>query len=164
MYQRILIPLDGSPGAERVLPVATQLARHVRGAVILLRVVSSPEGGKPATREILDRASASEDADHTLAAAYLADIAARQELAGVRKEAAVRDGVVAEVIVAVTAETHADLIVLSRRSTSAASRLRTQLGRHVRIGGEHPFSHYPAGFLRRLTLMVWLTAGWERRM
>lgn len=40
MFQRILVPLDGSPGAERAIPVAAHLARQVHGLLILLHVVT----------------------------------------------------------------------------------------------------------------------------
>lgn len=39
MFQRILVPLDGSSGAERALPVAANLARQARGSLVLLHVV-----------------------------------------------------------------------------------------------------------------------------
>lgn len=42
MFQRILVPLDGSSRAERALPVATRLAQASGGAVVLLRVVVRP--------------------------------------------------------------------------------------------------------------------------
>ncbi len=39
MFQRILVPLDGSARAEQAIPVAARLAHFSRGAVVLLRVV-----------------------------------------------------------------------------------------------------------------------------
>jgi len=41
MFERILVPLDGSYVAERVLPVATRLARAFHGSMVLVRAVSS---------------------------------------------------------------------------------------------------------------------------
>ncbi len=40
MFQRILVPLDGSSRALQALPVAAHLARSIGGSVIVLRVVS----------------------------------------------------------------------------------------------------------------------------
>jgi nucleotide-binding universal stress UspA family protein len=40
MFRRILVPLDGSPGAERALPVAASLLRQRHGSVILLHLVT----------------------------------------------------------------------------------------------------------------------------
>lgn len=42
MFQRILVPLDGSALAEQALPTAAHLARSAGGSVILLRVASPP--------------------------------------------------------------------------------------------------------------------------
>ena len=40
MFQRILVPLDGSTRAERALPVAAKIARASGGSVVLLRVIA----------------------------------------------------------------------------------------------------------------------------
>jgi len=42
MFQRILVPLDGSAHAERALPLAARIARASRGSVTLLHVVTHP--------------------------------------------------------------------------------------------------------------------------
>jgi len=42
MLKRILVPLDGSPRAERAIPVAARVARASGGSNILVRVVSIP--------------------------------------------------------------------------------------------------------------------------
>ncbi len=39
MYQRILVPLDGSPTAEQVVPLARALAVHLDSSVFLLRAI-----------------------------------------------------------------------------------------------------------------------------
>jgi nucleotide-binding universal stress UspA family protein len=41
-FKRILVPLDGSPLAEKALPVAMSLAQRFDGQIILLRVVDFP--------------------------------------------------------------------------------------------------------------------------
>ncbi len=41
-YRRILVPLDGSPRAECVLPLAIHLAVHCRGELVLAHVVARP--------------------------------------------------------------------------------------------------------------------------
>jgi nucleotide-binding universal stress UspA family protein len=59
LYQRILVPLDGSQRAENVLPVVTQLARFHKSQVHLVQVVEAPEMARqmPAAREDVDLAS-----------------------------------------------------------------------------------------------------------
>src|SRR5258708_33699753 len=40
MFQRILVPLDGSTRAEQALPVAARLAHASSGTIVLLRIVN----------------------------------------------------------------------------------------------------------------------------
>lgn len=42
MQARILVPLDGSPVAEAILPAAMHLARLTGGALTLVRIVPPP--------------------------------------------------------------------------------------------------------------------------
>jgi len=42
MFQRIVVPLDGSARAERAVPVAARLALRTGGQMLLLEVVSTP--------------------------------------------------------------------------------------------------------------------------
>ena len=43
MFQRMLVPLDGSEGAERAIPIAARIARASGGSLVFLRVVALPE-------------------------------------------------------------------------------------------------------------------------
>ena len=43
LFSTILVPLDGSPGAERVLPVAVEEARLHEAQIVALQVVPFPE-------------------------------------------------------------------------------------------------------------------------
>jgi nucleotide-binding universal stress UspA family protein len=42
MFQRILVPLDGSMRAERAMPIAARIARASGGSIVLLRAVEPP--------------------------------------------------------------------------------------------------------------------------
>src|SRR5260370_37165622 len=42
MFQRILVPLDGSDGAERAIPVAARIARASGGSIVFIRVGPPP--------------------------------------------------------------------------------------------------------------------------
>ena len=48
----ILVPLDGSPLAESILPVAVALSRAFAARVTLLHVLESPRGGRAAPRPV----------------------------------------------------------------------------------------------------------------
>jgi len=43
MFQRILVPLDGSARAEQAFPIAERIARATGGSLTLLRVVETPK-------------------------------------------------------------------------------------------------------------------------
>ena len=42
MFQRILVPLDGSEGAERAIPVAARIAHASEGTIVFVRVIPPP--------------------------------------------------------------------------------------------------------------------------
>ena len=42
MFQRILVPLDGSTRAESAIPIAARIARASGASVTLVRVVTTP--------------------------------------------------------------------------------------------------------------------------
>lgn len=111
MFQRILVPLDGSSRAERALPIAARIARSVSGSVLLVQVVSAPidYGGGLAPVPYLSEQVIKSEMDS--ASEYLSTIA-RQALKGVKTSTEVMFGIPAQCIKAVAAEEHADLIVL----------------------------------------------------
>ena len=42
MFQRIIVPLDGSTGAERAIPVVARLARASGGSIVFVHAVLPP--------------------------------------------------------------------------------------------------------------------------
>jgi len=56
MYQRVLVPLDGSQRAENVLPIITQLSHFHKSQIHLVQVVQTPEMARqlPPAREDID--------------------------------------------------------------------------------------------------------------
>src|SRR5258708_31157375 len=42
MFQRILVPLDGSDGADGAIPVAASIVRASGGSIVFIRVVQQP--------------------------------------------------------------------------------------------------------------------------
>jgi nucleotide-binding universal stress UspA family protein len=112
MFKRILVPLDGSPRAERAIPVAARLARASGGSVVLLRavimhiefwhsLVPEPRLGQTVV-----------DADLADTEKYLASITTTPALDGVPTETVVLFGPPASTILSVAHSSHADLIVL----------------------------------------------------
>ena len=130
MYQRIIVPLDGSPRAELALPVAARLASASGGSIVLLRVVAIPAEYAPAMYASALSASpfyAQELLDAELARArhYLADVAQSEQLMGIRTETAVLSGAAAPVILAGAGGDQgppADLIILCSPGRSGFTR------------------------------------------
>lgn len=136
MFQHILVPLDGSPEAERAVTVAARLAHTTGGVVSLLRVVhphwepDAPLGG------LVGLAPA--DTEAASAAEYLTTIRQREELADVASSAAVAVGGVAPAILKAADEDDADLIVLCQHSRPPVLRLARrgtaeQVARHAHV-------------------------------
>ena len=76
MYQKVLIPLDGSKEAEEVFPlVQNELTEE--GEVILVQVISPARTQKIGEHIIL--ASQQEEADRSEAMAYLRSLARQQD-------------------------------------------------------------------------------------
>ncbi len=113
MFQRILVPLDGSKRAERSLPVAARLARASGGSIVLLRVVSTPIEFWPAFAvPEAKMAEAGFHADQASVEQYLAAITRSPALEGVPTDTECLFGLPASAILAVAHSSHADLIVL----------------------------------------------------
>ncbi|MBI4565573.1 MAG: universal stress protein [Planctomycetes bacterium] len=112
MFRRILVALDGTPAAERVLPALRLLAG--RGATLhllhVLRPLPMPSSNPPRrVVELLDRAEA-----------YLAGI--RAPWPGARVRRLVRPGDPERVILEAAEETRADLIAMGHRDRKGLTR------------------------------------------
>jgi nucleotide-binding universal stress UspA family protein len=121
MYKCALVPLDGSPVAEAIIPFIVDIAGPLDMEVVLLRVVEpiAPmviEGSRHVEVEDIE-------ARRTDAEEYLAPVAVELRNKGVRVESRVRRGNTAEEIVAAARETGADLIAMSTHGRGGLGRL-----------------------------------------
>jgi nucleotide-binding universal stress UspA family protein len=112
MLKRILVPLDGSPGAERAIPVAARLAQASGGSIKLVRVVSTSIEFWPSLVPQPALAQVAIDADIASAEEYLAAITQSTNLANIQTETAVLFGPTAPTILTVACSYHADIIIL----------------------------------------------------
>ena len=121
MYKRALVPLDGSPVAETIIPFILDIAGPLDVEVVLLRVVEPIPPmvieGSPHV-DVEDVETRRIDAEE-----YLAPIAVELRNKGVRVESRVRRGHPAEEIVAAARETGADLIAMSTHGRGGLGRL-----------------------------------------
>lgn len=120
MYKKILVPLDGSPLAEAVLPHAQALVTSDDAQIILLRVSVDPA----AEFSFSDPALASELIDNLEAESlsYLQSIRSRLQHAGLHTSFLIRQGPVAETVLRVAAEVQADVVAMSTHGRSGVSR------------------------------------------
>jgi nucleotide-binding universal stress UspA family protein len=116
-YQRILVPLDGSPLAEQALPWVRQIAAEALAQVVLLTVLPPPGTG-PAPPPAVAVAQAGS------AETYLGEIKARMTAPGVQVTMRVTHGDPATEIGRVTEEVGADLIVMATHGRTGLPRLR----------------------------------------
>lgn len=105
MYQRILVPLDGSELAQTALPHALDLCRVCGATLALLHVRDPRSGSKEAARRYLDYT--------------------RRQLAadGVEVELIVREGHVAAAVIDAAEQERIDLIVMATHGRSGLQRV-----------------------------------------
>jgi len=117
MLEHILVPLDGSPLAESVLPHAVALAHAFAPRVSLLHVVQRDVAPDMIpTMDPLDWQLRRAEAE-----AYLEEVSARLRAENVQAEATVAEGPSAERIIAYAHDEGADLILLSSHGRGGLS-------------------------------------------
>lgn len=123
MFQRILVPLDGSELARRALPVAVELARQNNSTLVLAQAIHVSYGALPEAyiatpdlyNQIHDQAQA--DAETELKAA-----AGQATEAGVAVETVILEGDPASELVDYEDEGKIDLIVMSTHGRTGLAR------------------------------------------
>ena len=128
MFERILVPLDGSPLAEEVLPYAKEMGRRFDAEVILLQVVSTvpplwaieaapgvAPGPDVLARQMQLEAHAAEE--------YLRRMATVWDVPGARVRWEVKHGVPADEIVRYAQEHAVSLIAMSTHGRTGLARL-----------------------------------------
>jgi nucleotide-binding universal stress UspA family protein len=123
MYQRILVPVDGSPTAQRALQEALQLgdnATQVRLVYVVTEFVTLAEGYEFIDYDELRKAA------HTTGEHILSDAAEQVRQAGRVAETSLRDikgGRIASVIEDEAESWHADLIVIGTHGRTGLDRM-----------------------------------------
>jgi nucleotide-binding universal stress UspA family protein len=114
-YQRILVPLDGSPRAESVVPVALRIAASQKAEVLFAHVVPVPELTRtgPLDAEGADLERRVVERNHRVASAYLDRLRARVSQAARVRVLVVGDGSVRTRLERLIREEGADLVVMS---------------------------------------------------
>lgn len=124
MYQKILVPLDGSERAEAILPHVIEIARCSQGSIILLQIVEpepllvSPYD--PLTIRESDEAVARHMNE---AKAYLQAECNHLHKLGLRAECLVEHGPVVEAILGVANIRAVDLIAMASHGRTGLARV-----------------------------------------
>jgi nucleotide-binding universal stress UspA family protein len=129
MYQRILVPLDGSQTAALALDHAKTLAERFGATVHLVRAVHTlSELAEVATPSLATTTAMSQDvisrqneaSEQAEAREYLDNVRADLEAAGIKAETRVRPGRPAEQILDAARAASADLIILTAYGAGGA--------------------------------------------
>jgi nucleotide-binding universal stress UspA family protein len=128
-YGRIVVPLDGSPLAERVLPHAMALAARFGSLIVLLQATTPPEtlmaSGAPGAPEggLLVDPTPIMEGEQRAAEDYLKGLVERLERAGHAATYEHHAGAAAEVIVETARGRAADLIAMTTHGRGGLGRL-----------------------------------------
>lgn len=119
MFKKILVPLDGSPLAESIVPVAMQMAKLAHAEIAILAVISAWQIAY--AEGTADIAALSE---HFAAQCteYLELLAARLRKDGLTVQTYVDEGYVPDVICDVAERIDADLIAMATHGRSGIQR------------------------------------------
>ena len=120
MYEKVLVPLDGSELAECALPHVTNLAKGgAVGEVILLNVVEIPSVWLAEGFDFISL----KNAQFSKAQKYLADIQSQISSEGVKVKAEVLEGRTAQSIIEYSKENAVDLIVIATHGYTGMKQL-----------------------------------------
>ncbi len=123
MYHTILVPLDGSPRAEAILPHVEDLAMRYHATVVLLQVVEpeplilGPDMVYPVVNQAMieERIRAAED--------YLAQKQADLQAKGINVRTIISNGPVVEEIIRNAEKVDADLIAMASHGRTGLARV-----------------------------------------
>ena len=122
MIKKILVPLDGSALAESALPHAQKLAKSENAEIVILRVPLIPHErffSRDNATPLKNTEEIEEESKNYIKAELL-----KLSGKGITISGITRDGPVAETILEVAKETHADIIAMSTYRRTGWQRLR----------------------------------------
>jgi nucleotide-binding universal stress UspA family protein len=129
MYKKILVPLDGSPRAEKILPHVEALAKEDNASVILLQTIEpssadfTPGLNSMVTPQELEIYWKSLQAAEKEGDEYLKKKAAELGKKNIKAEVVLQRGDAVASIVNVAKEKNADLIAMASHGRSGLSRV-----------------------------------------
>jgi nucleotide-binding universal stress UspA family protein len=130
VYQRILVPLDGSALAEQVLPYVQELAERFNSTLLLLRATLSPAtviantavAAEPMAAAAIDPTPIVE-AEEDVAVDYLYALGDRLKSTGLRVELLTAEGPAGDVIVEQARVQQVDLVAMATHGRAGLDRV-----------------------------------------
>lgn len=130
MFETILLPLDGSKQSERALPVALEVAKRFRAAIVLVHVVEPARyftqiaglENPQAVEMALEQAQRQDRASITRGRNYVARMREQIHEEGIRATSHVLMGPVAKTLLKLIGDHDADLVVMTTRGRSGVRR------------------------------------------
>lgn len=129
MFNRILVPLDGSATAAQALEQAEALAEKLDSTLILVRVVHTlGDLSRTATPSLSTQAALSQDVvaqsdsarEHSESRAYIANLSDALQKRGLTVETHIAEGAPADEIVKTARAARADLVVMTAYGAGGA--------------------------------------------
>lgn len=122
IFERILIPLDGSTRAERILGQVGRILRREDSEIILLRVVDIPPGESDLDPDRRAKYEALLDREREAAEEYIDDLASRYRDRGASVHGRIAEGPAAETILKQSLEVGASMIALATHGRTGLAR------------------------------------------
>ena len=126
MFQKIVVPLDGSVRAEAAIPIATRIARSTGASLLLVRIIYPPIESTRYLRVLAipdELAYEVAEAEIELARSYVQQVARSEALAGIKVEVqTAASTAIAETILEMTKQAKADLLILCRHGHTGLKR------------------------------------------
>src|SRR5258708_36272244 len=122
MFQRILVPLDGSARAEQAIPVAARIAQAFGGSITLLRVVTHPIDTVAYLMQPPEATEKALSASHARAIDYLTRLANSDELAGVATAMEVTGSIPTQTILSAARLQQVDAIIMCSHGDAGCRR------------------------------------------
>jgi nucleotide-binding universal stress UspA family protein len=123
MYTKILVPLDGSRRAERILPYVEELAMKCQSKIVLLQVIERRTDEFAVNPKMAQPSLNLPEKWHEEAETYLSGIKGEFREKGIQARAFVEHGAVVHTILQVAIREAADLIAMASHGRGGLSRV-----------------------------------------
>jgi nucleotide-binding universal stress UspA family protein len=121
MFKRILVPLDGSQNAEKVLPIVKEIANQNKSMIYLLRVVAPLRQSLMASPSVINRAF---EQIKEIAMHYLDGIAEEMRTEGLKVKTIIEHGSPAQLTLDSAQEKECDLIIIGTHGETGSTQWR----------------------------------------